>query len=381
MPHHAGPSAQSTEPERGPVVSLRGITKRFGTVAAAEDVSFDVFGGEVVGFLGPNGAGKTTTMRILACYIAPDSGSATVAGHDIRDEALEVRRRIGYLPESAPLYLDLSVSEHLSFIAELRGIRGREAVARIGRMIDVCGLADVVHRDVGELSKGYRQRVGLACTLVHGPDVLHRDVGELSKGYRQRVGLACTLVHDPDVLILDEPTTGLDPSQIVEVRELVKRIGREKTVILSTHILPEVEAVADRVVIIADGRIRASGTPDQLSRAAAGSRALRVSLRAPEARALEALSALAQDGDARKMSDDADGFATYRVAGGDLASLSDAVYELAREQDWPLRALSQESAGLESVFLRLAMRDPVDEGDGAGARGFPTARREEDGRP
>ncbi|MBM3308159.1 MAG: ATP-binding cassette domain-containing protein [Candidatus Eisenbacteria bacterium] len=334
-------------------MSLRGITKRFGTVAAAEDVSFDVFGGEVVGFLGPNGAGKTTTMRILACYIAPDSGSATVAGHDIRDEALEVRRRIGYLPESAPLYLDLSVSEHLSFIAELRGIRGREAVARIGRMIDVCGLADVVHRDVGELSKGYRQRVGLACTLV----------------------------HDPDVLILDEPTTGLDPSQIVEVRELVKRIGREKTVILSTHILPEVEAVADRVVIIADGRIRASGTPDQLSRAAAGSRALRVSLRAPEARALEALSALAQDGDARKMSDDADGFATYRVAGGDLASLSDAVYELAREQDWPLRALSQESAGLESVFLRLAMRDPVDEGDGAGARGFPTARREEDGRP
>jgi ABC-2 type transport system ATP-binding protein len=182
--------------------------------------------GEVVGFLGPNGAGKTTTMRILTCYLPADAGVARIAGYDTFEHAVEVRRRIGYLPESAPLYLDMGVVEYLQFVAGMRNIAPADQAPRIRRMIELCGL---------------------------GP-MLQKDIGQLSKGYRQRVGLAATLIHDPDVLVLDEPTSGLDPSQIIEIRELIRQIGREKTVILSTHILPEVEAICQRVILIGRGQ-------------------------------------------------------------------------------------------------------------------------------
>ena len=306
-----------------PVVSLRDITRRFGSILAVDGVSFDVHRGEVVGFLGPNAAGKTTTMRILTCFITADEGTATVAGYDVVEDPIEVRRRVGYLPESAPLYTDLGVLEHLRFVAELRGIPPRDVKRSVDRMVDACGLEPVAQRIVGELSKGYRQRVGLANTMI----------------------------HDPDVLVLDEPTTGLDPSQIIEIRELVRRIGREKTVILSTHILPEVEAVSSRVLIINAGRIVATGTPGDLARMTAGRGAVRVSMLAPEREALAALSALPCAQDVERVAKEPGGYVVYSVSGSDSDSLAEAVYDLSRARNWRLRELSRKTPSLEDVFL------------------------------
>ncbi|MFH1144999.1 MAG: ATP-binding cassette domain-containing protein, partial [Candidatus Eisenbacteria bacterium] len=196
------------------MIEVRDLNKRFGATVALQDVNFDVAAGEVLGFLGPNGAGKSTAMRIITCYIPQDEGTVKVAGLDTVSDSVEVRRRIGYLPESAPLYGDMGVVSYLDFVGRIRGIGEPRLSRRIDEMIEVCGLRRMAHRMIGTLSKGYRQRVGLAQTLI----------------------------HDPEVLILDEPTTGLDPNQIVEIRDLIRDIGRQKTIVLSTHILPEVEA-------------------------------------------------------------------------------------------------------------------------------------------
>jgi ABC-2 type transport system ATP-binding protein len=308
-----------------PVVELRGVCKRFGDTLAVDDVSFEVRRGEVLGFLGPNAAGKTTTMRILTCYLAPDSGTATVAGHDVLEDPLGARKHLGYLPESAPLYLDMVVLDHLAFIAEMRGLPRGRVRGRIDEMVEACGLASVVHRNVGELSKGYRQRVGLAITMI----------------------------HDPDILILDEPTTGLDPSQIIEIRELIKSIGRERTVMLSTHILPEVEATSSRVLIINEGRIVASGTPGELAGAALGGESIRVSLLAPRDEAARALSLIPGAESVKAAGAEEDGFFAFLVSGASAASLADGAYDIARERSWRLRELRRETASLEDVFLRL----------------------------
>jgi gliding motility-associated transport system ATP-binding protein len=213
------------------------LSKLYGSVRAVNDISFEVPKGEVLGFLGPNGAGKSTTMKVLTCFLAPTSGRAEVAGHDVYTQSLEVRRKIGYLPEDTPLYKDMVVLEYLDYVTELRKIPRGERRRRIKQIGDVTG--------------------------IHA--VLGKKIGELSRGYRQRVGLTQAMVHDPDLLILDEPTSGLDPNQIVEIRQLITAIGKEKTVILSTHILPEVKATCSRVVIIADGKIVADGRPDDLA--------------------------------------------------------------------------------------------------------------------
>jgi ABC-2 type transport system ATP-binding protein len=213
-----------------------------GAKNAVDGISFDVHAGEVLGFLGPNGAGKTTTMKMLTSFLAPTGGRAEVAGYDAYEQSVEVRRRIGYLPEDTPLYRDMSVYEYLSFICDVREVAPRDRHARIKRTVEQCGLGD----KAGNL------------------------IGELSKGYRQRVGLAQAIIHAPEVLILDEPTSGLDPNQIVEIRQVIKDIGKEKTVVFSTHILQEVQATCTRVVIIADGKIAADGSPDELSRKASG---------------------------------------------------------------------------------------------------------------
>ncbi len=206
-------------------ISVRHITKNYGSQKALDDISFEVGAGEVVGFLGPNGAGKSTLMKILTCFLPPTSGTASVAGSDIYSQSLKVRRNVGYLPEHNPLYLDLYVKEYLELVSGLHGLKDRSA--RVKRMIEQVGL---------------------------GPEQ-HKLIGALSKGYRQRVGLAQAMIHDPQVLILDEPTSGLDPNQLVEVRALIKRIGEEKTILLSTHIMQEVEAICDRVIIIDKGRL------------------------------------------------------------------------------------------------------------------------------
>jgi ABC-2 type transport system ATP-binding protein len=325
---------QDTPRSSDAVIDIRGITKRFGSTVAVDDVSFRVHRGEVLGFLGPNAAGKTTTMRILTCYLAPDEGTASVAGYDIRDHSLEVRRRLGYLPESAPLYLDMGVVEHLEFVAEMRGIAANDVRSRVRDMIDACGLRSV----------------------------LHMDVGQLSKGYRQRVGLAITMIHDPDILILDEPTTGLDPSQIIEIRELIKRIGTEKTVILSTHILPEVEATSSRVLIINEGKIVASGTPSELAGMAASGEEIRITALAPGGELEAALRGLPHTVSVETLGQEEDGYVSYGIRGDDGTVLADSVFNLVRDRGWRLRELRRESASLEDIFLRITRGEGAGEG-------------------
>jgi ABC-2 type transport system ATP-binding protein len=219
------------------MIEVEHLTKHYGSVAAVNDISFTVGKGEILGFLGPNGAGKTTTMRMLTCYMPPSSGTARVAGFDVFEESIEVRRRIGYLPEHPPLYNEMTVCAYLDFVAKIKGVDATERKTRVGEVIDRCGLHEV------------------AGTIVK----------KLSKGYRQRVGIAQAIIHNPPVLILDEPTIGLDPRQIIEVRGLIKRLAGDHTVILSTHILPEVSMTCERVVIINKGTIVAMDTPANLT--------------------------------------------------------------------------------------------------------------------
>jgi len=218
------------------MIEVNGLTKRYGSERAVNDISFEVKTGEVLGFLGPNGAGKTTTMKVITCFLPPSEGTVVVDGMDVRTNSIGVRSRIGYLPENTPLYQEMTTLDYLSFVASMRGVDPRLQSSRIARMADVCGL----------------------------DTVLGKRIEALSKGYRQRVGLAQAMIHEPPIVILDEPTTGLDPNQIVEIRELIKNIGADRTVILSTHILSEVEMSCDRVLIINRGELVADGTPAEL---------------------------------------------------------------------------------------------------------------------
>ncbi|MEM0938933.1 MAG: ATP-binding cassette domain-containing protein [Bacteroidota bacterium] len=229
-------------------IVVENLTKKYGVQKAVNDISFEINTGEVVGFLGPNGAGKSTTMKVITCFMAPTSGNVTVEGASIVSESESVKKKIGYLPENNPLYLDMPIVDYLRFSAEVQGVNKSDIPTRIGEMVDRCGL------DVEK----------------------HKNIGALSKGYRQRVGLAQAMIHDPEVLILDEPTTGLDPNQIVEIRKLIKDLGKEKTVILSSHILSEVEATCDRILIINKGRIVADGSSETLRQQAQGQEVLTV---------------------------------------------------------------------------------------------------------
>ena len=225
------------------MIQVEQLRKDYGSGRYAVDgISFDVRAGEVLGFLGPNGAGKTTTMKILTSFLAPTSGRAEVAGYDVYQDSLAVRSRIGYLPEDTPLYKDMTVLEYLDFVCDVRAVEHDKRSQRLRRVVDQCGIGD----KLGAL------------------------IGELSKGFRQRVGLAQAIVHEPEVLVLDEPTSGLDPNQIAEIREVIKSIGKEKTVIFSTHILGEVQATCSRIIIISDGKLVADGTPDDLARKSSG---------------------------------------------------------------------------------------------------------------
>jgi ABC-2 type transport system ATP-binding protein len=309
------------------MIEVRNLTKRYGSTVAVDGISFEIPRGEVIGFLGPNGAGKTTTMRILTCYLPADAGEARVAGFDVFSESIEVRRRIGYLPESAPVYSEMGIVEYLRFVSEIRGIPSSEQQRRID---------DVV------------MRVGL------GP-MIQKDIGQLSKGFRQRVGLAATLIHEPEVLILDEPTTGLDPNQIIEIRELIREIGREKTVILSTHILPEVEATCSRVLIINSGRIVASGTPEELTRAAAGEVRCRVSLRASPAEVEPALRAIEGVVGVRGLEPVKERTTRYEVHAQNNNEIEDAIFRLAVRHDWTMTELHTETRSLEQVFTQLTL--------------------------
>jgi ABC-2 type transport system ATP-binding protein len=311
------------------MISVKNLTKAFGRTVAVNDISFEVSKGEVLGFLGPNAAGKTTTMRILTCYIAPDSGTASVAGYDVLEDSLEIRRRVGYLPENAPLYMDMDVIAYLEFVADVRGIPREERSRRIARMVDVCGLGDMVGRTVGTLSKGFKQRVGLAQTLI----------------------------HEPEILVLDEPTTGLDPSQIIEIRELIKEIGKERTVILSTHILPEVEVTCTRVLIINDGKIVASGTPQELQSVAGGEDSVYVSLKSCGPGVEDKLRSIKSVRSVSKVDGPKGDYVTYLLKAKDGGDIAEEVFKAAVAGGWTLNELRKVTPSLEDIFLRLTTKE------------------------
>jgi ABC-2 type transport system ATP-binding protein len=312
------------------MIRVENLTKDYGSVRAVDKVTFNVRKGEVLGFLGPNGAGKSTTMKMLTCFLAPTSGSATVAGFDVFDQSLEVRRRLGYLPEDTPLYRDMTVLEFLEFAAEMRQMDRAKRTSRIKEAGGRCGLSEVA----GKL------------------------VGELSKGYRQRLGLAQAILHDPDILVLDEPTSGLDPNQIVEIRELIKELGKEKTVILSTHILPEVQATCTRILIISDGKLVADDTPEALRSREKGSRyRVVVEANGVAQEAIRAkLAGLGGVARCEKIANEAGthAFALDSASGGDLRR---DIFRTAVDNHWPLLELVRESVSLEEVFRNLTTRD------------------------
>jgi ABC-2 type transport system ATP-binding protein len=317
-------------------IAVRNLTKLYGTEKAVNDISFDVKTGEILGFLGPNGAGKTTTMKIITCYMPPTSGVVEVEGLDIAEHSFEVRKKIGYLPEMNPLYLDMNVVEYLEYSARLHGLKNPLLRSRLKEMVDVCGIADVRHKDIGELSKGFRQRVGLAQAMI----------------------------HDPEVLILDEPTSGLDPNQIVEIRNLIRQLGRAKTVVLSTHILSEVQATCDHVIIVNEGTIVADGTLEQLQQDFRGSEKISLELKASTINAMttiypkfkdtphvESVEYGGQEGDLHK-------FSILAEKGFDIR---EEIFKRAVSEGWVLIEMSRKATSLEEVFRKLTTTETSNE--------------------
>ncbi len=305
-------------------IVIRNLTKKYGAQRAVDDISFTVKTGEILGFLGPNGAGKTTTMKAITSYLIPDEGDVLVGNYSVNKDSQEVKKNIGYLPEHNPLYLDMAVIDYLRFVAELQGVSKSKINVRILEMVDVCGL---------EAEK-------------------HKKINELSKGYRQRVGLAQALIHDPEVLILDEPTTGLDPNQIVEIRELIRKIGREKTVILSSHILAEVEATCDRIIIINRGKIVADGTSEELRKHSQGKEILRVTVEGVER---DAFIREAQQVSTVEQVDPLDDEGSYEIQSRPDLSSRKSIFALCCEKNWVLTELTPIQTKLEDIFHELTM--------------------------
>ena len=312
------------------MIDVDGVTKRFGRITAVDDLSFRVDRGEVVGFLGPNGAGKTTTMRLLTGTLEPDEGQVAFDSRPIAEGLREAKRRVGYLPEANPLYDEMLVCDYLEFAAELRGLRGREA----------------------------RRAVGEAASETNLDDVFFRPVGELSKGYRQRVGLASAILHQPEILILDEPTEGLDPNQRVEIRRLVSELGRERTVILSTHVMQEAEATCSRLIIVSRGRLVADGSVgDLLSDRGGGARYL---VEAEGDGIVEALDQVpeVQSVSVEQAGAQAGGRTRLRLSASARQDLRPLVFRLAKERGWTLWELHLERASLEQLFRELTAGEP-----------------------
>lgn len=309
-------------------IAVRSLTKLYGEQKAVDDISFDVKTGEILGFLGPNGAGKTTTMKIITCYMPPTSGKVEVDGLDNAEHSLEVRKKIGYLPEMNPLYMDMNVVDYLEYSAQLHGLRGGNLQHRLKEMVHTCGLEEVRHKDIGELSKGYRQRVGLAQAMT----------------------------HDPEVLILDEPTSGLDPNQIVEIRNLIKQLGRAKTVVLSTHILSEVQATCDRVLIINEGRIVADGSPEQLQQEFQGAESLTLELKAAVSNPFEQISSKIRTlGSVTgiELLSAKDSLSKFTVHVEKGIDIRESLFRMAVAEGWVILELHRKTTSLEEVFHRL----------------------------
>ena len=315
--------------ESGPfsMIKVENLTKRYAGFTAIDQLSFEVGKGEIVGFLGPNGAGKSTTMRILSTYMPATSGRATIAGFDVFTQSMQARRHLGYMPENVPLYTDMRVSEYLNYRATLKEITGARQRERVGDVKELCALKEVENRIIGTLSKGYRQRVGLADALL----------------------------HSPDLLILDEPTIGLDPNQIRQVRDLIRTLSKHHTILLSTHILPEVEMTCSRVVIINRGRIEAADTPENLVGALRATGGVRLEAKTGDDDGVAELGRLAGVREVAVAKED--GWDVFTLRTDSRSDPREEIWRLAADRRWSVRELSRRRATLEDVFVELTLGD------------------------
>ncbi len=311
------------------MIHVEGLTKYYHDLCAVDHINFDVQQGEILGLLGPNGAGKTTTLRMLTGFLRPSSGSIHVKDYTIDEHALEIKKLLGYLPESAPLYHEMLVYDYLTYVANIRALGREEQLPRIRHLAGLCGLNEVMHQPIGELSKGFKQRVGLAHAMM----------------------------NDPEILIMDEPTSGLDPNQIVEIREIIRQIGTKKTVILSTHILSEAEATCDRLVIINQGKIVADGKTQTLKESASGASLVRISLRnatlesvKKELHAIDGVTDIVPASGERRADEDT---VNVTVTCQPSVDVREDIYRKIKETDWVLVELHQETQTLEHIFRDL----------------------------
>lgn len=307
------------------MIQVENLTKYYKDVCAVDQISFDIHSGEILGLLGPNGAGKTTTLRMLTGFLRPSSGNIFVKEYSISEDALKIKKLLGYLPESAPLYHDMIVYDYLEFIAGIRAIEGADKLKRIRELAGLCGLSEVMHKPIGELSKGFKQRVGLAHAMM----------------------------DDPEVLVLDEPTSGLDPNQIIEIRKIIKDIGKEKTIILSTHILSEVEATCDRVVIIHRGKIIADGDMESLKQTGEGKNRINISLRNADAEAVETMLGSIEGVVGISSAPDREQSLKVNITCRSAVDLRADIYHKIKETDWILTEFHQETRTLENIFREL----------------------------
>jgi ABC-2 type transport system ATP-binding protein len=311
------------------MIEAEGLTHYYGPYPAIQDVNFGVRKGEILGFLGPNGAGKTTTMRIITGFVPPTRGTVTLDGFDVVEQSLEARRRVGYLPETVPLYTDMSVNGYLKYMGTLRGMSPKAIKSRLDDVTDVCRLGD------------YRKT----------------QIGKLSKGFRQRVGIAQAILHEPQLLVLDEPTIGIDPIQVVETRRLIQELGKDQTVVLSSHILPEVSMICDRVLIINEGNIVAEDTPKNLAEGLQGVERLEVEIGGPVAEVIPVLKAIRGVNDVVHSS--RDDRHTYTIQAESGQDLRDAISQAVISNGWSLRGLQMVGMSLEEVFLRLTTHEEL----------------------
>lgn len=307
------------------MIHVENLTKYYKELCAVDRINFDVQKGEILGLLGPNGAGKTTTLRMLTGFLRPTAGNIRVKEYNIEEQALEIKRIMGYLPESAPLYHEMLVYDYLDYIANIREIEHSRKLPRIRQLADLCGLNSVMHQPVSELSKGFKQRVGLAHAML----------------------------NDPEILVLDEPTSGLDPNQIVEIREIIKRIGKEKTIIISTHILSEAEATCDRIIIISNGKIVADGGTESLKQSVSGPALMNISVQNVSFETVKnQLSTVKGVGEVVKISEN-DDVLRVRLSLQPDVDLREAIYRRIKETDWILLEFYQEAQTLEDIFRKF----------------------------
>jgi ABC-2 type transport system ATP-binding protein len=307
------------------MIEIKNLSKKFGSVKVLDDISFSVQKGEILGFLGPNGAGKSTTMKIITSFWSPTKGYIEIDGVRTDEDSMKTRSKIGYLPETVPLYDDMRVYEYLKFVAEVRGLEKEKIQSRIKEVIEACNLHNVVKKPIEELSKGFRQRVGLAQAIM----------------------------HEPDILILDEPTTGLDPNQIVEIRDLIKKIGKEKTVIFSTHILSEVSATCDRVIIINNGKIIAEGTPAELVHKIGGDEVIYVKIKGKKEDVLHKLKEMNNVERVEEKDKEAEDIYGYELTPKANVDLREHLSMLVMNAGWSILEFNKKTISLEDVFMKL----------------------------